>query len=149
MTSNGTSTTPSLPSLASAGLPCLWLSVVVLAVLPVMAGYGYSAYGRMGVYAALAAAGICWLGAVIALVVTALTRGAQSGGYGLLLGIAFRTGIPLVASMMLKEQGGPLAEAGVFGMIVVYYLITLTSETLLAMRLIQPNPAPPKASEAP
>lgn len=47
-----------------------------------------------------------------------------------------RMAIPLAAGFLITTTGGPLAEAGVFGMIVGFYLIGLLVETILAVRLV-------------
>jgi hypothetical protein len=48
----------------------------------------------------------------------------------------FRMGVPLIVGFALDRAKGPLADAGVFGMIVGYYLVGLLVETLLSVRLI-------------
>ena len=48
----------------------------------------------------------------------------------------FRFGLPLAGGLYLTRQGGSLAESGVFGMIVVFYLITLAVETPLSLALL-------------
>jgi hypothetical protein len=49
--------------------------------------------------------------------------------------MACRTGLPLVAGVVLHRRGGELASAGVFAMILGYYLVILVAETLLAIRV--------------
>ena len=44
-------------------------------------------------------------------------------------------GIALLAGIFFTKTGGPLVEAGVFGMIVGFYLIGLLVETLLVVCL--------------
>jgi len=48
----------------------------------------------------------------------------------------FRFGLPLIAGLIFQESGGVLAEAGVFGLIVVFYLITLVAETCLSLQFV-------------
>ena len=52
--------------------------------------------------------------------------------------MVFRMGLPLVVGVILDRRGGPLSEAGVFGMIVAFYFVTLIVETWLAVRLVAP-----------
>jgi hypothetical protein len=47
-----------------------------------------------------------------------------------------KTGIPLFIGMSLDKAGGPVAEAGLFGMILVYYLITLLVWLVLAVQML-------------
>ena len=118
------------------GWSVIALTVVLMAIFPLFAAAGYVGHGRVGVWAAAVAGGICWLGATAALVLMGLLRGGPQVLYGLLLGIFFRMGLPLVVGLILNRSGGPLAEAGVFGMIVGYYLVSLFAETLLSVRLV-------------
>jgi len=122
------------------GKSCLLLTIIVLAVFPLFAWFGYSRHAMDGVFAASIAGGVCWLGATLALVTTVLLQGSPSAVSGTLLGTAFRTGLPFLSAFALAQMGGPIAKAGVVGMIVAYYLLTLVAETLLAVRLIKPIP---------
>ena len=76
---------------------------------------------------------------VVALVLTAALRSPKRAVAGVLLGMLFRMGVPLGTGIFLHRQGGPLAKAGVFGMILGFYLLTLLVETLLALRLLAPR----------
>ena len=55
---------------------------------------------------------------------------------GVGLATLFRMAIPMATGIVLTKVGGPLAEAGVFGMIVGFYLVGLLVETLLAVRVV-------------
>jgi len=118
---------------------CAVLALVVLLAFPAFAWFGFSRHGHVGLLAAATAGVVCFVAAAAALAASATLRGPKTAVHGALLGIAFRTGLPLMAGFVLMQRGGPLAEAGVFGMIVVYFLITLTVETLLAVRLLRPR----------
>src|SRR5436190_18262854 len=115
---------------------CLALTAVVLVALLIVGGVVGSTRGMSGVLAASTAAAICWFGSTIALVLAGFLSRSNQGVQGHLLGVFFRLGLPLVTGMILQRAGGPLAEAGVFGLIVVFYLITLVAETLLSLRFI-------------
>ena len=116
---------------------CLALTAVVLLALLLVGGVVGSTRGLNGVLAASTAAGICWFGSTIALLMAGYSSRSNQAVHGHLLGMFFRLGFPLVVGMMLQKAGGALAEAGVFGLIVVFYLITLVAETLLSLRFIK------------
>lgn len=127
---------------------CAALTAATVVALPVFAWAGYAWHGPPGIYAAGTAAGVCWAGALVALVLTAALRGPKRAVSGVLLGMLFRMGVPLVAGILLDRQGGPLAKAGVFGMIVGFYFVTLLVETLLALRLVKPRGKRTRVTEA-
>ena len=116
--------------------PCLWMLLGVLGVFPLFAAYGYTRFELLGVFSAATAATVVLLGMEVALVLTILFRETDFKIPSVLLGTFFRTGIPLVFGMLMHTAGGPLAEAGLFGMILVYYLLTLAVETILAVQLV-------------
>ncbi len=139
---------PSSSQSGQAGLvgSCAVLAAAVLLVFPAFAWFGFSRHGFDGLTAAAVAGGVCFLGAAAALVMTGVLRGSQAAVHGVLLGIVFRTGVPLAFGVFLMLRGGPLAETGVFGMVFVYFQVTLTVETLLAIRLVRPASKISKAS---
>ena len=122
---------------------CLLLGLLLLLAFPLIAYFGYSKHGSDGIVAAVVAAAVCFAAGCLALVVTGLFQSIGQGMNGLLLSMAIRTGVPLVAGLSLSMQDGPLAQAGVFGMIVFNYLIMLTIETICAVKIIQTNDATP------
>lgn len=111
------------------------LTLVTVMVFPVFAGIGHWRAGWSGVAAAGVAAGVCWTGGFLALLATGLLRSSPNAVNGILVGMACRTGLPLVAGVVLQRRGGTLAAAGVFAMILGYYLVILVAETLLAIRV--------------
>jgi hypothetical protein len=111
------------------------LTLVVVVVFPVFAWYGGVADGWAGIAAAAVAAAACYLGALLALIAGAAFGEGEKAVNGVLVGMLFRTGLPLIVGLALDRQGGPLAEAGVFGMVLCFYFVTLTAETMLAVRL--------------
>jgi hypothetical protein len=127
---------------------CAALTVVTLVALPIFGWVGYSASGIAGVWAAGAAAGVCWFGATIALLLVGVSHGPTQVVSRVLAGMTFRMGMPLVVGLILDRRGGPLSEAHVFGMIVAFYLITLVVETWLALRLVAPAAKRPHVTEA-
>jgi len=116
---------------------CALLALAVGCFYPLVAGYGYLQYGSMGVAAGSIAAGLAFAGAAVSLVLYAFFQGPTAAVNITLLGMLFRMAIPLGGAMLFHRSGGPLAEAGVVGMVVAYYLFTLVIETLLALRLVK------------
>ena len=74
---------------------------------------------------------------VIPLLVTGLTAGTRNAVNGTFLGIFLRTGVPFLLSILLTQASSPLAEAGLFGMVLLNFLVMLTAETLVVVRLVQ------------
>lgn len=111
------------------------LTIVIIAVFPVFAWLGYGRSAGTGVKAAAVAAAVCWAGGLLALLATGLVRFRGNSASGVLLGTACRTGLPIVVGLVLHRSGGSLAAAGVFAMILGYYLVALVAETLLAIRV--------------
>lgn len=113
------------------------LLVAVFAItFPAFAYYGHQTHGQTGVLAAAVAAVVCLGAGLVALIVLALFREPQQVVCGVGLAMLFRMAIPMSIGIFLGKLGGPLAEAGVFGMIVGFYLVGLLVETLLAVRLV-------------
>jgi hypothetical protein len=94
-------------------------------------------HGAIGVSAAAIAAGVCWVGAGGALLLTALLRDSRHAVSALLGGMVLRLALPLVTGLVLSSRGGELARAGVFGLIVLFYLLTLVVETLLSLQFVK------------
>ena len=111
--------------------------VAVFAIaFPGFAYYGHSSHGEAGVWAAAVAAVVCLGAGLVALTFLSLFREPRQAFNGVGLAMLFRMAIPMATGVVLTKLGGPLAEAGVFGMIVGFYLVGLLVETLLAVRLV-------------
>jgi hypothetical protein len=115
----------------------MWLTLIIVVALVMVSFVVGASRGAAGVVACAVAAGICWIGSMAALVVTALASRSNHAVQGHLAGMFFRLGLPLVAGIAIKNSGGALAQAGAFGLIVVFYLIALVAETVLSLRLIK------------
>jgi hypothetical protein len=115
---------------------CAILTAILVAVFPCFAGYGYSTSGVAGVSAATVALGICLACGILALFVTAISQKLNQGVQGVLGAMLVRMGVPLMALFVLPKIGGPLVTAGVTGMVMAYYLITLAAETWLSLRFV-------------
>ncbi|MGI8978794.1 MAG: hypothetical protein ACR2FY_06185 [Pirellulaceae bacterium] len=112
------------------------LVAALLALLPCFAVFGYCTNGAFGILAAVAACGICLTCGILALAITAISQAMNQGVQGILAAMLVRMGVPLVAMFVLPEIGGPLVEAGVTGMVMAYYLVTLAVETWLSLRFV-------------
>jgi hypothetical protein len=121
------------------------LSLAVVVAYPLYAFVGFRRFAWPGVAAASVAAAVCWLGATLALVVASHYQ-KRAPLTGLLLGMLFRMGFPLVAGLTLQETVPALAEAGIFGFVLAFYFLTLVVETLLSVRMVGPRTQAPKAS---
>jgi hypothetical protein len=109
---------------------------ILVAAFPAYAWAGWLHSGGMGVWAAAVALLVCSASALLALILAGILQGSQHAVNAMLMGMALRMGVPLAAGLLLHSQGGPLAKAGVFGMILAYYLLTLVVETVLSLRLV-------------
>lgn len=117
------------------------LTVAMAVCFAIVGGVMYGWRGEAALQAAAVAAGVCWLGSSLALAGTAMfgRTGVNGPMYTLLFGMAFNCGLPFVTGLALNRLGGPLAEAGVFGLIVVFFQFALVVETLLSLCLIKPE----------
>lgn len=123
-------------SVASLLTSCALLAAILAPVAGLVAWYGHSHSGSTGLVAAGIAGLVCWVAASLALTLAFFGQRLGFGLESLLGGIALRTGLPLAVGVLLHKQAGPLAEAGVFVMILILYLCSLLAETLLALRFI-------------
>ena len=103
---------------------------------------GYLAYARYGVdglRAAGVAALICLVSGSLALAAVAAwtSRGAPLAGT--LLGTAARTGLPLAAALVARQEWPGLDAVGFFPLVLGFYLVMLATETMLSVRMIAPS----------
>ncbi len=124
------------PLLAATLRSCAVLVVVLLLIGPAIVYPAWTSHGQAGLVAALIAGAVCLLAGIAALAITGLTRNTPNALNGILASILFRTMIPLGAAVVLSESNRSLAEAGIFGLFVWFYLLTLVVETLLSVRLV-------------
>jgi hypothetical protein len=103
----------------------------------------YWSAGAAGAQAASVAAGVCFAGTILALATTEMLSGPLRALYGVLLGMFARTGLPLVATLVIYFKVPALADAGLVVYLLVFYFLTLVVETVLAiscLRQEQPSP---------
>lgn len=124
------------PSLARA---CLALSAAVIVALAAIGSVARERQGDLGLEAAFLAALTCWLSAMAALLLAGRLRNTAHAVSGILGGTLMRTMIPLGVATAFQASGNALAQAGLFGYLVVFFLLTLTIETLLLVWLLRPG----------
>ncbi|HEV3137742.1 MAG TPA: hypothetical protein VGZ26_07550 [Pirellulales bacterium] len=120
---------------------CLILTVAMLLFYVPVAAIAYGLHGQVGVLTAAVAAGVCWLGASLALAGTAKfgRTGLNGPLFTIAFGLIFNCALPFAVGLVLSRSGGALAEAGVFGQIVICFQFSLLVETLLSLCLIKPS----------
>jgi hypothetical protein len=101
------------------GIPTLW--------------WAWVHSGNTGLWAAGAAAGLCLLGAWLALPCTAWIQDPQRMLIGLFLGMGIRSGVPLGLGFCLYLLEPPLAKAGFLYYLVIFYLPLLILETYMSL----------------
>jgi hypothetical protein len=124
------------PSTGRLVCSCLLLVGILGVAFPAYAWVGWLRSGSMGIWSAAAALLVCGVSSLLALVVTGMLQGGKQALNAVLLAMGIRMGVPLAVGLLLQSQGGPLAKAGVFGMILAYYLLALIVETALSLRLV-------------
>lgn len=109
------------------------LLATVLAVYGLVAPVAGSVSGPVGLAVAAIAAGLCLLGAGLALAACRLFGRPEHALHALLAGMLLRMGVPLGFALALQVRGGPVAEAGLLVYLVVFYPVTLFVETALSL----------------
>lgn len=115
------------------------LTAVVLIALAVIGSVAKQRQGVIGLEAAGVAAFTCWVSATAALLLAASLRNTAHSVSGLLGGTLLRTMIPLAVAAVSQASASPLAQAGLFGYLVLFFLLTLSVETLLLVWLLRPE----------
>ena len=117
-------------------------AILAAVLAPLVGGLAWIAYGRsgqIGLLAAIAAGGVCFASASLALTTMFVCQRIRSPMAGILGSIAFRMGLPLAAGLAIERLSQPLSEAGCFEMILGLYLVTLVVETMLSLNFV-PQP---------
>ncbi len=114
----------------------LLAGTVLVACALVTTLFAWRVHGSDGVAALISAAGVCWLGAALAMSASRILRTAENSLAATLLGMPLRTGLPLVAVIVVTAQPGALAGAGFVVCVVAYYAVVLIAETWLSLRLV-------------
>lgn len=114
-----------------------WLFGVTAVVYALAAPLAYDRQGAIGLQAVTLAAGVALVGAMIAVLLASRHRGTPSAVAWILAGDMLAMALPLVTGTIISRQKGPLAEAGAFQWIVLFFLTSLVAKTVLVAPLAQ------------
>ncbi len=114
----------------------LFTAAILAGVSVVVAQGAFEKHGTSGATASYVAAGLCWVTSTVALVVVFGFRKNSASVSGLLVSIIIRTLGPLCLGHALGRMFPDLAEAGLFGFVVIHYLVSLLLETVFAVRIL-------------
>ncbi len=103
--------------------------VAWLVLLPVALSMG----NRPGMLAESLAAAVCLISGLLALVVQGMRLGGQLAVAQVLLGMALRMSLPLVAAIAVRLSGSHLLEAGFLVWLIAFYFVGLLVEVPLAL----------------
>jgi hypothetical protein len=114
------------------------VSGAVAGVWVALAPAAYRVSGTGGLVASAAGAGVCLLGAHLALALSALFHGRSGHVTVLAPAMLARTLVPLVIGVVLHVQVPSLATSGMVFYLLVFYLVALATETVLLIAKIPP-----------
>ena len=121
--------------------------MAIAAVVAVVVGYERS--GTTGVVSAAVAAATCWLASLAALLVVSMTAGTPNGLAGVFGAMGLQMGIPLAALIALPSVSPSLSKAGIAGMFLAFFLVSLIVETSLSVVIVSGPSAGPRPPSAP
>ena len=110
------------------------LTAAVVLALPLALWWGFDFAGPMGVWAGLSAAGLCLAASLAALLVRMQFSRPQEVVTGTLGAMLARMGIVFGAGALIASFFPQLVPAAFWGQNVVFFLLTLTVETFLAVQ---------------
>ena len=120
----------------------LIITLVLGGVFPLIAWIGYEQYQQTGFNAVLIAALLCWVGSIIGMIPAILVRDSErpeQGVNAVLMGTLIRMSIPLGGGFILHQSVEKLADAKILMFTLIYYLIALIVDTILALKFVQAN----------
>lgn len=117
------------------------LACLLLAIAAALAGaaVGLVAYQRQGIAgfrAAVVADVVCWLSAMAALLLAGSLRDTPHAVSGILGATLVRLLPPLAAAGLCGVAAPAISQAGLFGYMVLFFLLMLVVETLLLVWLL-------------
>ncbi len=118
------------------GSACAIFTAVVLFALAATLGAAYLWNGTRFFPSALAAWGLCWFAALVALFMVFVGRMLGQGVGAVLLAMGVRMGLPLAAALMLVDQSPVWGETKLVEFLLGNYLLALIAETGLAVHLL-------------
>jgi hypothetical protein len=121
---------------------CALLAASVLPAALVVAAIACGGFSSQSLVCAAIGGGICWIAAALALAATFFGNRYHAPVPGVLAGMIFRMGLPLVALVAISKLADPLAASGVTNTILGVYLVALVVETLLAVRMVPTQVVP-------
>ena len=120
----------------------LVITLVLGGVFPLIAWIGYKQFQQAGFNAVLIAALLCWVGSILGIIPSILVRGTEQPEQGInavLMGMLIRMSIPLGGGFILHQLVENLADAKILMFTLIYYLIALIVDTILALKIVQAN----------
>ena len=114
-----------------------WLTCSVALLLPVTLWWANDFAGSAGMLASGIAAGLSWLASVVALVVRTRFPKPQDVVAGTLGAMLVRMVMILGVAMLVAGMSPELVKAAFWGQVVIYFLLTLMVETILAVRWVK------------
>ena len=120
----------------------LIITLVLGGVFPLIAWIGYEQYQQAGLKAVLIAALLCWVASIIGMIPSILVRYSEQPEQGVnavLMGTLIRMSIPLGGGFILHQSVEKLADAKILMFTLIYYLIALIVDTILALKIVQTN----------
>ncbi len=91
----------------------------------------WSGHGSLGLLSVAVAAAVCYGSVAASLLIAYLLRDPARALAALLLGMGIRAGGPMLFGIYMTQTEHRLAAVGLFGQIVLFYLVGLGVETLL------------------
>jgi hypothetical protein len=98
-------------------------------------------HGTIAAMAAGAAAFTCGVSGTVALILAGRSAGTRWAVHGIMLAGIVRFLIPLLVVAASSAVQGPLSRAGMFGYMVIFFLISLIAETLLLVGVMRSTDA--------
>jgi hypothetical protein len=117
------------------------VSATIAGAWSLTAPVAYAVSGIDGLLAAAAAAGVCWLGAALALAAGRLFHGPSAALYAMTIGMLARTFLPLALGVVLQLNVPRLAENGMIFYLLIFYAVAMAVETTLTLSQIAPTRA--------
>lgn len=114
---------------------------VLLAILGLaavaLAAFAWQQQGALGIQSVSLAFGVCFISGLVAYALAVYTVGTPQAMPGMMGGMLFRTGLPIMAGILGITASPQLKDAGFMGHCLVLFLVGLVCEVILNLRLIQ------------
>ena len=125
------------PWMAGTWSACCQLTAGMLIMLAVMGWLAADMHGSKGLISSAMAGGLCWLGALLALLAISRTHGSDSAFLGILVSMVCRFGFVLIAFLVLRQWSGKIGQSRLVFYLLPHYGMALILETALAVQLIR------------